>query len=219
MRWSSFRSAEDDWASAKIVIAGAFGVGKTTAIGAISEVQVVGTEALMTEAAHGTERPMDAKALTTVAMDFGRRTLDADLTLYLFGTPGQPRFWFLWDDLVRGTLGAVVLVDSRNLSDSFPAVSYFESRGDIPFVVVVNRFHGRLHHEMPQIREALRLPPAVPLLHADIREPREVREVLRALVRQALNLLDEPQPVTHAGHATQATSHSLPVQPMRKAAP
>jgi GTPase SAR1 family protein len=90
MRWSSSRSADDEWASAKIVIAGAFGVGKTTAIGAISEVQVVGTEALMTEAAHGTEQPTDAKSLTTVAMDFGRRALDPDLTLYLFGTPGQP---------------------------------------------------------------------------------------------------------------------------------
>jgi signal recognition particle receptor subunit beta len=197
MGWSSSRSArsaagyEDDWASAKIVIAGAFGVGKTTAIGSISEVQVVGTEALMTEAAHGTEQPMDAKSLTTVAMDFGRRALDESLTLYLFGTPGQPRFWFLWDDLVRGTLGAVVLVDTRSLADSFAAVSYFEARGDIPFVVVVNRFHGRLYHDLPETRDALRLSPSVPLLHADIRDPREVREVLRALVRHALNLLDE----------------------------
>jgi uncharacterized protein len=221
MRWSSSRSAEDDWASAKIVIAGAFGVGKTTAIGAISEVQVVGTEALMTEAAHTAEQPMDAKTLTTVAMDFGRRTLDADLTLYLFGTPGQPRFWFLWDDLVRGTLGAVVLVDSRKLSESFPALSYFESRGDIPFVVVVNRFHGRLHHDMTEIRNALRLPPAIPLLHADIREPREVREVLRALVKHALNLLDDPASATNSRQVGAPTDHNLPAQypPMRKASP
>jgi len=191
MGWSSSRSAEDEWASAKIVIAGAFGVGKTTAIGAISEVQVVGTEALMTEAAHGSDQPMDAKTLTTVAMDFGRRTLQGDLTLYLFGTPGQPRFWFLWDDMVRGTLGAVVLVDSRSLAGSFPAVSYFESRGDLPFVVVVNRFDGQLYHDLPEIRDALRLSPSVPLMHADVRDPREMRDVLRALVRHALNLLDE----------------------------
>jgi uncharacterized protein len=196
MGWSSSQSAEDEWASAKIVIAGAFGVGKTTAIGAISEVQVVGTEALMTEAAHRSEQPMaeqpmDGKTLTTVAMDFGRRTLDNDLTLYLFGTPGQPRFWFLWDDMVRGTLGAVVLVDSRNLSDSFPAVSYFESRGDLPFVVVVNRFNGRLYHDLAEIRDALRLPPSIPLLHADVRQPREMRDILRVLLRHALTLLDE----------------------------
>jgi signal recognition particle receptor subunit beta len=220
MRWSSSRSADDEWASAKIVIAGAFGVGKTTAIGAISEVQVVGTEALMTEAAHGTEQPMDAKSLTTVAMDFGRRALDPDLTLYLFGTPGHPRFWFLWDDLVRGTLGAVVLVDTRDLAASFPSISYFESRGDIPYVVVVNRFNGRLHHDLPEIRGALRLPPDVPLLHADVREAREMREVLRALVKHALNLLDEPSPAGHARHAAAPTNHHIPVMhPTREASP
>ncbi|MBS2964966.1 ATP/GTP-binding protein [Actinocrinis puniceicyclus] len=177
--------------SAKIVIAGAFGVGKTTFVAAISEIPVASTEALMPVAAAPADDVSFArgKTTTTVAMDFGRIAVDDGLTLYLFGTPGQDRFWFLWDDLARGALAAIVLVDTRNLAASWPAIAYFERRGDIPFTVVVNLFDGQLTHELAEVRDALDLSPGIPLTTADARDRRDVREALRALIRHALNLL------------------------------
>lgn len=177
--------------SAKIVIAGAFGVGKTTFVAAISEIPIASTEALMPVAAAPTDDVSLArgKTTTTVAMDFGRIAVDEGLTLYLFGTPGQDRFWFLWDDLARGALAAIVLVDTRNLAASWPAIAYFERRGDIPFTVVVNLFDGQLTHELAEVRDALDLPPHIPLTTADARDRHNVLESLRALIRHALNLL------------------------------
>src|SRR5580765_4960774 len=152
----------------KIVIAGGFGVGKTTTVAAISESAPLTTEAAMTSVSLGVDNRGDVmtKTTTTVAMDFGRVTIDESLILYLFGTPGQDRFGFMWDDLITGSLGAIVLVDSRRLEDCFPAVDYFEHR-DIPFVVAVNRFDGTEHHSLQDVREALDLDPSTPVTTTD----------------------------------------------------
>ena len=167
----------------KILVAGGFGVGKTTFVGAVSEIAPLSTEELLTEAG----RPIDdtsgveGKHTTTVAMDFGRITLREDLVLYLFGTPGQERFWFMWDELSEGALGAVVLADTRRLEDCFAAVDYFERRS-IPFVVGVNCFDGIQKHSPTSVRNALDLDPDVPVLLCDARDRQSGKDLLIALV-------------------------------------
>ncbi|QES43807.1 MULTISPECIES: ATP/GTP-binding protein [Streptomyces] len=176
----------------KIVVAGGFGVGKTTLVTAVSEITPLQTEALMTQASADTDdlTGTPEKTTTTVAMDFGRITLDDDLVLYLFGTPGQQRFWFMWDDLVRGAIGAVVLADTRRLSDCFPALDYFESCG-LPYVVAVNHFDGSEKFEVADVREALTVPPHIPVLIMDARQRISVVESLLALVGHALDVTPE----------------------------
>jgi signal recognition particle receptor subunit beta len=171
----------------KILVAGGFGVGKTTAVTTISEIAPLTTEAEMTSVAAGVDNGslVPGKTTTTVAMDFGRITIDDSLKLYIFGTPGQDRFGFMWADLARGALGALVLVDSRRLDDCYPAVDYFERMG-LPFVVAVNEFDGRIEHDLETIRWALAIDPAVPVVSFDARRFLSVRDTILLVLEEAL---------------------------------
>jgi len=171
----------------KIVVAGGFGVGKTTAVAGISEIPVLTTEAAMTDAAAAVDDAVHVpgKTTTTVALDFGCITIDDEIKLYLFGTPGQDRFGFMWRDLTTGALGALVVVDTRRLDDCYPAVDYFEQVG-LPFVVGVNMFHGELTHDIAELRWALAIGAGTPLVTFDARDRLSVRDALLAVLRHTL---------------------------------
>jgi signal recognition particle receptor subunit beta len=171
----------------KIVVAGGFGVGKTTLVGTVSETKPLRTEELLTDRSVGVDdvAGVEAKATTTVAMDFGRITMKDEFVLYLFGTPGQERFWFMWDEISLGSLGAVVLADTRRLADCFPAVDYFERRGT-PFIVAVNCFEGARRFNLAEVEMALNLGQHVPIVLCDARDKESCKNVLVTLVRHAM---------------------------------
>ncbi|MFC3500997.1 ATP/GTP-binding protein [Micromonospora krabiensis] len=179
----------------KILVAGGFGAGKTTLVSALSEVRPLQTEEILSGAGVATDdlSGVETKSTTTVAMDFGRITINEDLQLYLFGTPGQDRFWFLWDELAFGALGAVVLADTRRLADCFPSIDYFEQRG-IPFVVGVNCFDGSRRFDLETVRRALDLDPDVPLVLCDARDRQSGKLVLISLVEHVARQRGEPVP-------------------------
>ena len=184
---SDAEDGENTALALKILVAGGFGVGKTTMVGAVSEVAPLRTEEHLTVAGVGVDDlgGVEQKTTTTVALDFGRITVSPQLVVYLFGTPGQERFWFMWNDLVHGALGAVVLADTRRLESSFGSIDFFENRG-IPFVVGVNCFNGRQDRTLPEIRDALDLDPRVPILMGDLRRRDVSRDLLLALVEHLM---------------------------------
>jgi signal recognition particle receptor subunit beta len=190
-------SATRKAASTKIVIAGGFGVGKTTFVGSVSEIVPLRTEALVTDESEGMDdlAAVPGKSTTTVAMDFGRLTLADDLVLYLFGTPGQRRFWFMWDDLCLGAIGAIVLVDTARLDESFSPLDYFESKG-LPFIVAVNQFDGVQHYPLEEVSDALALPPHVPIISVDARDRESAKQALIRVTEYALQRLTESFSVT-----------------------
>ena len=189
---SAATSAARKAASTKIVIAGGFGVGKTTFVGSVSEIVPLRTEALVTNESEGVDdlAAVPDKSTTTVAMDFGRLTLAEDLILYLFGTPGQRRFWFMWDDLCLGAIGAIVLVDTARLDASFSPLDYFESKG-LPFIVAVNQFDGVQQHALDEVADALALPPHVPIISVDARDRESAKQALIRVTEYALQRLTE----------------------------
>ena len=178
----------------KILIAGGFGVGKTTFVGAASEIEPLSTEELITAASVGVDSlsGVENKAATTVALDFGRITIDHhDIVLYLFGTPGQERFWFMWDELSNGALGAIVMADTRRLQACFEAIDFFENRG-IQFLVAVNEFDGAFRYEPEEVRAALELKPYVPIVLCDARDKQSATSALRALIKHLLTAVPAP---------------------------
>ncbi|MEU8568229.1 ATP/GTP-binding protein [Streptomyces pathocidini] len=176
----------DSFLALKILVAGGFGAGKTTLVGSVSEIRPLSTEEQLTEAGRPIDRldGVEGKTTTTVAMDFGRISIHEDLSLYLFGTPGQNRFWFMWDELAQGALGAVVLADTRRLQDCFPAIDYFEHR-EIPFIVAVNCFDGARSYSETSVAQALDLDPQTPVVMCDARHRASGKEVLISLVEHA----------------------------------
>ena len=182
----------------KIIVGGGFGVGKATFVGSVSEIVPLTTEAVMTSASADADdvSATPRKTTTTVAMDFGRVSLDRELILYLFGMPGQDRFWFMWDDLVKGAIGAVALVDTRRVADSFAAVDHFEASG-IPFVVGVNGFDGVYSHGVEDIRDALTIGPHVPIVTCDARNRDSTKATLITLVEHALSMRGRGVPINH----------------------
>ncbi len=175
----------------KILLAGGFGAGKTTLVGAVSEIRPLRTEEALTEGGKNVDSTagVERKTTTTVAMDFGRITLREDLVLYLFGTPGQERFWFMWDELALGALGAVVLADTRRLADCFPAIDYFERR-EIPFIIALNVFEGARRYSLDDVRSALDLDPELPIVMCDARSRDSAKEVLITLIEHVLYVSD-----------------------------
>ena len=190
MAFANYNPAPPDLGGAqavKLLIAGGFGVGKTTLVGAVSEIQPLLTEEYLTDESIGIDDTsgVESKQTTTVAMDFGRITLNHDLVLYLFGTPGQDRFLFVWDELSLGAIGAIVLADTRRLSDCFPSVEYFERRG-LPFIVAVNQFEGTHQYDTSEVQLALNLDPGVPVILCDARRRDSARDALICLVEHAM---------------------------------